>query len=274
MKIALGEIPPWTFRTICLLFGGVGILGLAKARGLSIAIPPRELRFLLLVASLNVTGWHVCSAYGIFHMRAGRASIIAFTMPLWAAILGSLILKERLNLERWVGLGLGLTGLIILIGPDIKVLGTAPLGALFMLAAAISWAGGTVFIKYFSWTVPTAVLTGWQLILGGIPVVIGAMTLEAITPLFNLSWRASLALIYIIMLPMIFCQWAWFTVVRLFPASVAAIGTLAIPVIGVFSSSLVLGEPVGLQELCALFFVVTGLAIVLLKPQLFRRGLK
>jgi drug/metabolite transporter (DMT)-like permease len=76
------------------------------------------------------------------------------------------------------------------------------------------------------------------------------------------------------MLPMIFCQWAWFTVVRLFPASVAAIGTLAIPVIGVFSSSLVLGEPVGLQELCALFFVVTGLAIVLLKPQLFRRGLK
>ena len=173
-----------------------------------------------------------------------------------------------------IGLGLGLTGLTILIGPDVKVLGTAPLGALFMLGAAMSWAAGTVFIKYFSWTVPTAVLTGWQLILGGIPVVIGAMTLETITALFSLSWRASLAMVYIIVLSMIFCQWAWFTVVRLFPASVAAIGTLAIPVIGVFSSSLVLGEPVGLQELCALFFVVTGLAIVLLRPQLFRRGMK
>lgn len=64
---------------------------------------------------------------------------------------------------------------------------------------------------------------------------------------------------------MLFCHWAWFSVVDLFPASVASIGTLAIPVIGVFNSALILDEPVGIQEFTALSLVVSALAIVLLK---------
>jgi drug/metabolite transporter (DMT)-like permease len=56
-------------------------------------------------------------------------------------------------------------------------------------------------------------------------------------------------------------------VVNLFPASVASIGTLAIPVIGVLSSAVVLGEPVGFGEIAALILVVTALAIVMVKPR-------
>ena len=67
---------------------------------------------------------------------------------------------------------------------------------------------------------------------------------------------------------MVFCHWAWFSVVRLFPAAIAAIGTLAIPIVGVFSSALVLGEPVGLRELASLGLVCAALAVVLLLPAL------
>lgn len=267
MKIVLGEIPPWTFRTLCLVFGGFGLLSLAKANGLSLAIPKGELKPLLLVAFMNITGWHLCSAYGIVHMEAGRAAIIAYTMPVWASILGCFILGERLTVGRLFGLGLGISGLTVLIGPDIKALGSAPIGAVFMLGSAISWAAGTVFIKYFSWTIPITLLTGWQLILGGIPVVIGALILEPLTVIFQLSSQVMLAMVYVIILPMIFCQWAWFKVVKLFPASVASIGTLAIPIIGVLSSALVLREPVGFQELAALVLVVMALAIVMIRPE-------
>ena len=68
--------------------------------------------------------------------------------------------------------------------------------------------------------------------------------------------------------PMSFCQWAYFKVVGLLPASVAAIGTLAIPVIGVYSSHLVLGEAVGVSELLALLLVLSALVLVLLVPAL------
>jgi drug/metabolite transporter (DMT)-like permease len=62
---------------------------------------------------------------------------------------------------------------------------------------------------------------------------------------------------------MIYCHWAYFALVRIFPAGIAAIGTLAVPVVGVFSSTLILNEPVGLSEVAALALVVTALSMAL-----------
>lgn len=265
MKIALTEISPWTFRSLCLAFGGLSILCLAKMRGLSLSIPKQELKPLFLAASFNITGWYLCSAYGLYYLAAGRAAILGFTMPLWAAILGKFVLHERLTFERLVGLGLGLAGLMILIWPDLKTIGASPFYSLFMLGAAVSWATGTITMKYFHWTMPLVVLTGWQLILGGIPVIGGALLFEPITTFSQLSLKAIFATAYVILLAIIFSQWAWFKVVILLPAGVASIGTLAVPVVGVFSSALILGEPIRAMEIIALVLVVTGMAIVMIR---------
>jgi len=269
MKIGLREIPVWTFRTLCLFLGGFGFLCIAKADGLMLTIPRSELRPLILVSLLNITGWHLCSAYGLIYMDAGRAVIIGYTMPIWASILGIFILGERLTLARLIGLFLGSAGLLILIGPDLKALGSTPLGAIFMLGAAVTWAGGTVLLKYFRWTMPIAALAGWQLILGGIPVIIGAFILEPMTVLLQVSWQAALATGYVILVGNIFCFWAWVKVVSLFPANVASIGTLAIPVVGVLSSAMVLGEPVGVGEIVALILVLMALSVVMIRPKRF-----
>jgi drug/metabolite transporter (DMT)-like permease len=266
MKIAVGEILPWTFRSLCIFFGGLGVLILAKVTGSKLTIPRAELRPLLLVALLNSTCWHLGSAYGLIYMKAGRAAIIAFTMPVWASILAIFILGERLTWARLLGLCFGVAGLLILITPDIRTIGSAPLGAVFMLGAAVSWALGTVFLKYFHWTMPTAVLAGWQTFLGGIPVIIGALMFEPTAALLQVSWRAILAVSYIIILPMTLCNWAYVRLVQIFPASLAAIGTLAIPVIGVFSSAFVLGESVGTQEIAALILVLMALATSMVNP--------
>ena len=42
MKLALRELDPWTFRTVCLLVGGGGLLALARASGQSLRVPRRE----------------------------------------------------------------------------------------------------------------------------------------------------------------------------------------------------------------------------------------
>ena len=132
-----------------------------------------------------------------------------------------------------------------------------------MLGAAVSWATGTVLIKRTDWNTPTTVLTGWQLLLGGIPVVMGALIFEPSGVSLNVSARAVFALTYIIFFPMIYCHWAYFTLVRIFPASIAAISTLAIPVVGVFSSTLILNEPVGISEIAALILIVAALSIAI-----------
>jgi len=141
-----------------------------------------------------------------------------------------------------------------------------------MLGAAVTWAGGTVLLKYFRWTMPITVLAGWQLILGGIPVIVGAFVLEPVTGLLHVSWRAAVATGYVILVGNILCFWAWMKVVHLFPASVASIGTLAIPVIGVLSSAMVLGEPVGAGEIAGLILVIMALSIVLIRPKGLKAG--
>jgi drug/metabolite transporter (DMT)-like permease len=268
LKVALGEIPVWPFRSYCLIVGGSALLALVKLSGRSIRVPSSEIKPLLLCACFNVIGWHLLSGYGISLIEAGRASIIAFTMPIWAVLLSRFVLGEALTGSKVLGLLFGMAGLAVLIGPDLRSLGAAPLGAGFMVAAAVSWALGTVLLKRVRWTISVGTLAGWQLLIGAVPITLGAVAFEAFPNPADLSLPALGALLYILAFPMVFCQWAWFSVVRLFPAAIAAIGTLAIPIVGVLSSGLLLGEPVGPRELAALALVCAALAVVLVLPGL------
>ena len=270
MKIVLGEVTIWWFRSMSVTVGGLGLLTIAGLMGLPLLPRRAELRPLLICTVFSILGWHLCSGYGVSLMEAGRASIIAFTMPVWAAILAVWLLGERMTAFKIAGLGLGLTGLAVLIGPDMVALGQAPLGAVFMLGAAITWATGTVLFKKFAWSSPVATLIGWQLLLGAGVITIGAAMWEPLPD--PTTWSAQVwgALAYLFALPMIYCQWAYFYVVRIFPAAIAAIGTLAVPVVGVFSSALILGEPVGWREFAAMALICSALFVVMVLPGLGR----
>jgi drug/metabolite transporter (DMT)-like permease len=70
-----------------------------------------------------------------------------------------------------------------------------------------------------------------------------------------------LALAYNTVIGQLFCIYAYFETVRLFPVSVATIGVLMVPVIGVLSGAIVLGEPLGWVEFSAVGLVVCALAL-------------
>jgi drug/metabolite transporter (DMT)-like permease len=268
MKLALRELDPWTFRTVCLLVGGGSLLALVRAGGQSLRVPRAERGPLALVAFFNITGWHLCSAYGLTLVQAGRAAIVAYTMPLWTVVFGRLLVGERITRARLVALVLGLCGMAVLVAPDVGALRAAPAGTVLMLGAAASWALGTVLTKARRWTISTAALTGWQVVLGALPITLGsALRLTgagdggAMSPA-ALSSAALLGTAYATLVGVTFCHWAWFRIVEILPAAVAAIGTLGVPIVGLLASALVLGEPVGSAELLALVLVVGGLGIL------------
>jgi len=261
MKIVLGEIRPWTFRAICLATGGAALLVLARAGGAALRVPAVDLKPLILTSLINITGWHILSAYGLSMLHAGRAAIIAYTMPLWAILLSRLLLKEQITSARLWALAIGSTAMALLLVPDLRAVGAAPLGALMMLGAAFCWGAGTVLVKFFKWHMPGTLVMGWQLVIGGIPIVLGALLIDPAAAIATVSWKAIAALIFVIALPIIFCHWAFFMVVQIFPANVAALSTLSIPVIGVFSGALILAEPVTATEVAALLLVVLSLGL-------------
>ena len=272
MKIALSEIPVWWFRTVCLFVGGGGLILIALLSGQSVRVCRTEIPALLLCTLFNVIGWHLCTGYGVSLMPAGRAVIIAYTMPVWASIMSSYLLHEPLTRNKIISLILGVCGLAALIGPDFIALGTAPIGAALMLGAAVSFAAGTVAFKRPQWSAPVTVLVGWQLLLGGIPIFVGAVIIEDPFDFTTVSSAGLYALAYVLAFPMIFCQWAYFKSVRMFPASLVAISTLGIPLVGTYSSALILGESVGVRELTALLLICSALGTVLLLPALKKKS--
>ena len=68
--------------------------------------------------------------------------------------------------------------------------------------------------------------------------------------------------VYNIVIAALFAHLLWFRLLALYPAGIASISTLLIPVVGLLSSALILGESVGWTELLALIMVVAALAVV------------
>ncbi|MEM7206259.1 MAG: DMT family transporter [Pseudomonadota bacterium] len=268
MKITLAEVPVWWFRASCVWFGAFALLSLSALSGNRIKPRKDELAPIIWCAVFNVCGWHIFSAYGVSQIPAGRASIIAFTMPLWASLLAVYYLQEKFSLVKALGLALGMSGLGVLIGTDLILLKEFPVGSLLMLGAAVAWAMGTVLFKRGGWDLPVASSIAWQLIFGAIPITLGAILIDPFPDLRLLSLPAWIALIYVFLGPMTFCQWAYLKVVHMFPASIAAIGTLMIPVVGVYSSSMILEEHVGWSEVVALGLICLALVVVLVIPSL------
>jgi drug/metabolite transporter (DMT)-like permease len=267
MKLALLEVPPWTFRSLCLMVGGSALLALARASGGLMTVPVRRLPALALVSLFNITGWHLFSAYALLYTGAGRAAIIGYTMPLWASLLGLWVLHTRPTMRQVAALLLGMAALVLLIVKDFDVIGAAPTGALLMLGASLCWAIGTVLVKRFAWdSLAVMALTGWQQLIGGVPIVVGWWLLEPVPDLSALSLPAALGLAYAVFVAMIFCQTAFFKLLSLLPAHVAAISVLPVPVVGVVSSAMLLAEPIGPAEIAALTLVVGGL-FLLIRPE-------
>jgi drug/metabolite transporter (DMT)-like permease len=266
MKLALQEVQPWAFRSLCLMIGGGALLTLTRATGGPVRFPIERLAPLALVALFNITAWHLLSAYALLNTGSGRAAIIGYTMPLWASLLSVFVLGARPSLRQVAALMLGMAALFLLVARDLAVVGGSPVGALLMLGAALSWAIGTVLVKKFTWAgMPVTALTGWQQLIGGVPIVVGWWLLEPLPDLGRLSLPAAIGLAYAIFIAMIFSHTAYFKLVSLLPAHVAAISVLAVPVVGVVSSAWLLAEPVGPAEVTALALVVGGL-FLLIRP--------
>lgn len=265
MKVVVGAIDPWTFRTVVLLLAAATLFALARALGQPIALP-RHLRLAILVPAATVTGWHIFSAYGLTLIGGGRAVIVAFTMPFWTMLLSLWWLDERPTRRRLAALAMGMAGLALLLVDEGAAVAAAPLGVLFMLAAAISWATGTVAVKAKDWRVSPLVLTAWQLALGAVPIAAVWLWRGASFDAAALSPWAWFAFAYTTFVAMVFCFYSYIRFVTILPATVAAIGVMAIPAVGLAGSAVLLGEPIRPVDLAALALVVGGQALATLGP--------
>lgn len=265
MKLALAEVPPWTFRSLCLGLGSAVLFATLSLGGQRLP-PPRGQWLRLSVLSLfNFTGWNLLVAFGLMMIPSGRAAILAYTMPALAIPLSVWLLGERLTLAKAIGLALGLAGLALLLGEGYLAIGAAPLGSLLVLGAAASWALGVVLQKKFPVDMAPGPYTAWTMLLGGVPIYLGAALLEDPRVLADIGARGWLGVGYNVFIAFAFGQWAWIKLATSLSVTVFSLSIMVIPPVAVVGGIVLLGERPTVLELAALALVLGSLASVV-KP--------
>ena len=268
LKLGVTELAPLTFRGATLPFAALGLLLAARLSGDSIWIPREHWGKVLALALFNIAAWNGLILFGVQQMPAGRSAILAYTMPVWTVLFGMALLHEPLSTRKIIGLVLGMLGMAVLLGEDVRHITRSPMGTLFILAAAISWAFGTVLLRRWKPPVPQNTLTGWMMLIGWLPIAVCVPLFDEhpISSLAHMSGTAWFAVLYNIFLAGTVAHWAWFTMARTLPVAVSSLSSLPVPVVGVLSGILFLGERPGPSEYIALALVLASLSAVLFAP--------
>jgi drug/metabolite transporter (DMT)-like permease len=260
-KYLLSELPPLTLR------GGSGVIGaallavVAVMSGQSLKVARELWPRLMLAALFNVTGWMVLMGLALLWLPASEAALIAYTMPVWASLLAWFVLGERMTWLRVLALVMAFAGLAAIMGANgISASAEKLPGIIMALAGSIGFALGAVLAKKLPLQLPPITAAAWQIGLGCFPVAVVGLFIE--TPHWDavtqLGW---LLVIYSTVVQFCIAYVAWFAALARLPASVAAIGTMAVPVIGVVASAIGLHEPLGPGQIAALVFTLAGVVL-------------
>jgi drug/metabolite transporter (DMT)-like permease len=265
-RIILEALPPWTMRALGIGLGDLTLFAAAAVTGVSLAVPRSERLKILIAGFFNVAVFGVGSAYAQVYGTTSRAIVIAYSMPIWSALLAHVVLKEKLNAVKLGALALCATGLAILIFPLART--GFPLGALIALGCAWSWAAGTVYLKWAKIRTATLTSAAWQLLFGWLMLAAGMLIFEGVPQLWPLPTHIVAWIGYNGFIGMGLAYFLWFVVADRLPTTTASLGSLLVPVVGVIGSAVVVGERPSLYDAIGFACIFASAASVLLQPNI------
>ena len=261
-RIALEELPVFTFRTLVLSSAVIMLTTILLIRRESFAVPKGKWPALILASAMNIGIWNIATSLAVLHIPSGHASVLAYTMPLWVAVLGFVVFGQKLTGRLLAAIAIGAGAVAALMIPNFQSYATAPAGLFWGLLAGFCWAIGTFVVKRTNWSGMGLSLTFWQVLITLPPIALGALVFDGL-PTHWPSTKALAATIYTGAIPMALGTATWFMLVKLLPAQVAALSSIAIPIVAIVSGILLLNEPLSALQAVAIGSTVIALWLAL-----------
>jgi drug/metabolite transporter (DMT)-like permease len=263
MRIALNEVPPFTMRTISVFVGGLILLAICAIKRRSLRLHGMKTWVHVAIASmLNVASFSVFSTFAQLSAATSRVAILSYTMPIWAVILAWIFLRERPTGLQPIAIGLCAVGLAVLIYP-LATTGI-PIGILLALCTGVSWAGGTVYLKWARLDIDVMAIAAWQVAFSLVVIGTCMVVFEGGPDLHTAHTDGIVATVMAGVLGTGTAYGLWFSIIRRLPAMTASLGVLGSPVIGVISSVLILHERPTLADIAGFALILGACACALL----------
>lgn len=264
MKLALADAPGPIFVLLRLL-GTLAVMGpLLIAIGAPL-VPRRGERVGQSVVGLfQIAGFLIFSIIGLSILPAGRAIVLAYTMPLWAIPIELWFAADRPRRGQLVGGAVGFAGLLLFMNPglvdwgDWRVLA----GNAMLLLAAASWALGSVLYRRQVWRSNFWTQTFWQVLVSTPVIAAIAVPFGSGAPI---SWTPTLILVlaYNWVVTTALGYFLWNKVLSMMPAGVAGQVMALTPVGGFLLSVAIFGGEVTPDILISIALIVGGIILTL-----------
>jgi len=208
------------------------------------------------IGLLQTTGVMGAIFLSLTTIPAGESAILTFTNPVLVVVLSAIFLKSRYRRGQWIGAVLGLTGVAVAIGATWHL----HIGMAYGLASAVFWASATLLMKRWGPAVDLWVMTAYQMLIGGLCLVILGMALEA--PVFQLSLVSVAILAWLVVMASIVQFGAWFYVLHHGDPARASSYLFLAPVFGVASGWLLLDQSIGTRVALGAVLIMLGIWLV------------
>jgi drug/metabolite transporter (DMT)-like permease len=261
-SIGVGQehMPPAIFGGSRVTLAGCILLAYQWLVGTRLTIPRRELGWIALSGLLLFVGGNGLINVAQKTVESGRASILVATTPLWLALLEMLYpWGERLLARGWLGLFIGLCGVLLLQPAQISDYR----GPLLALGSAFCWAIGSLVLRYHRPTASHLVVAAVQMIIGGGSLFLIGIALGELGELPNpIPPRAVGAYLYLLMVGSLvgFVAFNWL----LGHVSATLVGTYAYvnPLIAVVVGWLFAKEEITAPMMAGMVVILLGVALV------------
>jgi drug/metabolite transporter (DMT)-like permease len=256
MKIAVADAPPFAFAAWRVFGGAIAlvILAIVLRKPLRPQFPAAYFWIGIFQTALflGLATWAVVTA------GAGKVAILAYTMPIWVAVIAWPVLGERLYPLQIAAVAIAAIGVLCLISPLHRI----GLPEILAVLSGLSWAIGIVIIKYVQrrQSVDLYGMTMWQMLFAGAALVVVALLVPERTTVWSTAYIG--ALLYNIVLATAFGYALWIFILDVLPARDASMGTLANPVISIVASWLQLGERPSLLTGIGAILILAALALL------------
>lgn len=271
MKLGVQHLAPLSFRALSMWLG-LPVLGAALVvMRVPFGIARSQWRELGSLTVSNMLVWHVFAILGVQALSSGRAAILGYTMPIFSALWGWALFRQRLAPRQLAGVAAAALGVALLLWHEAATMTGRPWGALGMLLAAGAWAYGTQRLRGTHITAPTLTIAFWMTAATTLVMTVLALVFE------HQRWQAPDAaawgaITYNAVLIFGFAHAAWFFLARTLPPIASTLSVMFIPVLGTFSGAWWLNETLHWQDWAAMGLMVAAIASVLWPQGASRRS--
>ncbi|HYO16837.1 MAG TPA: DMT family transporter [Thermoanaerobaculia bacterium] len=269
-KMAVGEVAPvtvvWTRFAM-----GVAVLGAVVAHRRQLAVPSRsDLAYFAGLGFLGITFHQWLQSNGLVTAQASTSAWIVTTTPVFMALLGWTVLRERLSGMTVLGIGVAAAGVLVVVsGGDLSAVAAGRFGTvgdLLVLLSSPNWAVFSVLSRRGLRRYPSALMMFWVMTTGWLLTTVLFLAGPGPADLARLSSTGWAALVFL----GLFCSGVayifWYDALRHLPASQVGAFLYVEPLIAVVVAAALLGEPVTFAVLAGGAAILLGVWMVSRRP--------